>query len=66
MDVDRVLTDALVDAPVRIGAGPGPPDHLAVLDGEDEWLAIFGPAFDVVDRARRGLECGHALGMPAV
>lgn len=66
MDVDGVLADAVVDAAVGVGAGSCPSDYVAVLDCDDEWLAVLDPALDLVDRARRGLERGYTFGDPGV
>jgi hypothetical protein len=43
-----VLADALVHAAVGVRAGAGPSDHLVVVDGDDERLAVLEPAADVL------------------
>src|SRR5215212_7657549 len=66
-DVDGVLADAVVHAPVAVLAGARPPEHLAVVLGDDKRRrAVAGPPEDVLGRARRGLEGGDAVLDPLV
>src|SRR5204862_333944 len=54
--VDRVLADAGIHAPVAVLARTRPPDHLAVLFGDEQRRrALADPAEDVLGAGREGL-----------